>query len=79
MARSVERDRLTSLEEVDVVVDADAHAQASWDDIRAHLDDGHERFERFFETAPAPGTEMNLYHSPIRSVTADVSASFASS
>jgi predicted TIM-barrel fold metal-dependent hydrolase len=64
MARSVERDRLTSLEEVDVVVDADAHAQASWDDIRAHLDDGHERFERFFETSPAPGTEMNLYHSP---------------
>jgi predicted TIM-barrel fold metal-dependent hydrolase len=59
-----EQESLTSLDEVDVVVDADAHAQASWDDIRAHIDDEHERFEAFFESSPAPGTEMNLYHSP---------------
>jgi len=64
MSQMAEQESLTSLDEVDVVVDADAHAQASWDDIRAHIDDEHERFEAFFESSPAPGTEMNLYHSP---------------
>lgn len=65
MSQTIERETLTSLGEVDVIVDADAHAQASWDDIREHLDsDEHRRFERFFESSPAPGSEMNLYHSP---------------
>jgi len=64
MSQPVERERLTSLDDVDTVVDADAHAQASWNDILAHTDEDHERFERFFRTSPAPGTEMNLYHSP---------------
>lgn len=65
MSQTIERETLTSLNEVDVIVDADAHAQASWDDIREHLDsDEHRRFEQFFESSPAPGSEMNLYHSP---------------
>ena len=64
MTQNIKQQPLTSLDEVETVVDADAHAQASWDDIRSHLDDGHERFERFFEASPAPGSEMNLYHSP---------------
>ncbi|MBB6646007.1 amidohydrolase family protein [Halobellus ruber] len=64
MSQTIEPDRLSSLEDVELIVDADAHAQASWDDIRAHLDADHRRFERFFERSPAPGTEMNLYHSP---------------
>jgi predicted TIM-barrel fold metal-dependent hydrolase len=65
MSQVTKPDRLTSLDDVDVIVDADAHAQASWDDIRDHLDsDVHGQFERFFESSPAPGSEMNLYHSP---------------
>lgn len=63
MSKTIERESLTSIEEVEVIVDADAHAQATWDDILTHLDNEHSRFEQFFETSPAPGTEMNLYHS----------------
>ena len=64
MSQDIKQQSLTSLDEVETVIDADAHAQASWDDIRSHLDDGHERFEQFFEASPAPGSELNLYHSP---------------
>lgn len=63
MSRTVEQDSLTDLDEVEVIIDADAHAQATWDDILEHLDGEHSRFERFFRTSPAPGSEMNLYHS----------------
>lgn len=63
MSPTVEQQSLTDIDEVEVIVDADAHAQASWDDILAHLDAERERFKRFFESSPAPGSEMNLYHS----------------
>jgi len=62
MSKTIERESLTSLDEVEVIVDADAHAQATWEDILEHLDDAA-RFREFFETSPAPGSEMNLYHS----------------
>lgn len=64
MSNAAHTERLTSIDELDVVVDADGHAQETFEDIRKHLDTGHEEFERFLRKSPAPGTEMNLYQSP---------------
>lgn len=64
MSEAAREEALTSIDDLDIVVDADAHAQETFDDIRKHLDAGHEAFERFLRTSPAPGAEMNLYHSP---------------
>lgn len=64
MSRPAGTERLTDLAELDVIVDADGHAQETFEDIRTHLDDGFDRFERFLERAPAPGTEMDLFASP---------------
>jgi predicted TIM-barrel fold metal-dependent hydrolase len=63
MASTTGSERVTDVSDL-VVVDADGHAQETFEDIRAHLDDGHERFEQFLDRAPAPGTEMDLYASP---------------
>lgn len=64
MATSAGADTITDLAELEVIVDADAHAQETFEDIEAHLDAGHEAFAEFLNRSPAPGTEMDLYASP---------------
>jgi len=64
MASATGSESLTDVADLDLIVDADGHAQETFEDIRTHLDDGHERFARFLEQAPAPGTEMDLFMSP---------------
>lgn len=64
MATTAGAETITDLAELDIIVDADAHAQETFDDILAHLDDGHQSFADFLERSPAPGTEMDLYASP---------------
>lgn len=57
-------DRLSSLDQVDVVVETDGHLQDTLDSILPYVDDEYAEFKEFVEQSPAPGLEMNATTTP---------------
>lgn len=57
-------DKLTSIDDVDVIVEADGHVQNTLDAILPHVDDEYEAFTEFVERSPVPSTELNPSNTP---------------
>ena len=58
MAQQEEPDRIRSLDEIDVIVDTDAHVTEGIDDLLAYMDDDYEGIRRIIEDAAYPSHDI---------------------